>query len=436
MLRALLGSALVCIGGVAQELEQESASDTASTPPNTTEGEAGASVPQRRVSRTPLPGDIVGVLYHDGRRFQGMLIEQSDDAVRFSVSGVEIEVDLDDVERVYFIGTPMERYMELREGIADDDAAGLIDLARWLLANDLVELALLEARLALRAEPRNAEAMRLVHRLEVVNDLRKSDRDSAESSTDGAERTGRSEVPWASVPLLAPGQIQLLKVYEVDLADPPRVAIGRETVDRLLREHADHELIPNSDEGRAAFRDLSALEVLDVMFRVQARELYPEVEVIGHPRSFRIFRDEVLLAWLATSCASTACHGGGDAGGLQLVGGVPRSDEAVYTNFLILDRFRTSLGQPLIDYDRPESSLLVQFASPQEEVLWPHPEVAGWSPSPVSRNTRLRERTIAWIEAMYQPRPTYPIVYPPEPVQEAMSPGSEPPPPAPEPTPR
>ena len=91
----------------------------------------------------------------------------------------------------------------------------------------------------------------------------------------------------------------------------------------------------------------------------------------------RLFRDEVARSWLANSCATARCHGWPDAGRLRLTNKKPGMDAAVYTNFLILDRFRMADGRALINYDEPAKSPLLDMALPRDPARISHPSARG-----------------------------------------------------------
>jgi hypothetical protein len=213
---------------------------------------------------------------------------------------------------------------------------------------------------------------------------------------------------------LTPEQINLIKVFELDLTAKPRLVIERSTYDELLRKYAEHPLIPVTREGKAEFYRKSPVEIMDIMFRIGARDLYGEVKVIGQPESMKTFRDQISARWLTNRCATTRCHGGSEAGRLRLLNRAPNSEATMYTNFLILDRFETRLPVPMIDYTIPEDSLLLQMALPRDDVLYPHPEVKGWRPVFLSDRTPQYRAAVRWMRMMYQPRPDYPIEYSPD----------------------
>jgi hypothetical protein len=201
--------------------------------------------------------------------------------------------------------------------------------------------------------------------------------------------------------------------------------ISRDTLNRFLDRYAGQGAVPSTKEGREAFLRLRPSRQLEAMFAVRAREFYSEVRITENTDSFKRLRDDVLRGWLINSCATTQCHGGTDAGRLQLIPIRPGSDEAVYTNFLILDRFRTSDGLPLIDYSQPARSPMLQMALDPRVSLFQHPTTEGpkrWQPTFRSEKDDKFQRTVTWIRSMFQPRPEYPIEYTP--------PGASTPPPA------
>jgi hypothetical protein len=117
--------------------------------------------------------------------------------------------------------------------------------------------------------------------------------------------------------------------------------------------------------------------------------------------------------WLINNCSTTHCHGGPFAGRLFLHRRNFKDDNVRYTNLLILERLKLDPEWPLINYDKPEDSLIIQYGLPRESARKPHPRVDGWKPvfSPI--NQKMKGDTIEWIMAMMQPRPEYPVDYEP-----------------------
>jgi hypothetical protein len=275
----------------------------------------------------------------------------------------------------------------------------------------------------LEQEPRHPQALELERLIEAQRALNAVPGDGAEAATggepeeDGGDPNRRSKDP---MPVLSEEEINLIRVYELDLARLPRIVIKRETVERLMEEFAGDPLIPSTIEGRddmlRAARS-NPRRVLEIIFRLKARHLYPEIQVIDNPRAMQMFRERVHGTWLVNACAT--CHNTRpDApAGPRLITRRPNSDATVYSNFLLLDRYRLADGTALINYDDPAASPLLQMGMPRVTAEYPHPDVAaarGWSPVFLSTNTNNYQNALGWIRAMYRPRPEYPIDYPPD----------------------
>jgi len=364
----------------------------------------------------------VVIVLRGGQRFRGMLVREDADGITVRVGSIETRIAHDQIDQVIRERPLVERYRSMRAAIDDDDIKRLLLLAEWLRANGLLDAAQMELEGILLQEPRNGEAIRLMRLVEEQMDLReKTVVDRPEGADGGSQgRTARARprrLPPGEFPLLTGEQINLLKVYEIDLDDPPRLVIDRETVDEFLDRYGDDPSIPVTSDGREAFQRRPDIEILKEMFRLRARDLYRRVDVLGVPEALRRFRDHVNATWLVNHCATTRCHGGLDSGRLMLFNRDPRAEHGAFTNFLILDRFRLSSGEPLIDYAVPERSPLLQMTLPRNRAAKPHPEVYGWRP--VLRDTEHRrfQQAVEWIRAMHRPRPDYPIDYePPRPL--------------------
>jgi len=366
------------------------------------------------------PGDDVRVVLDGGESFvDGSLEAQTDEQIILRVKGLLLPLDRSRVVSITVRMTPGQRYRDLRPTILDDDVPRLLQLVRWLERNGLYDEALRELEGILRQAPENEEARRLVdliNQLIVLEQQRERRRERERETRQPASRDRpTAHMPERNqFPTLTPAQINLIKVKELDLRARPRLVINRSTYDELLRRYAEHPLIPVTREGKAEFYRKPPIEIMDIMFRIGARDLYGEVKVIGQPESMKAFRDQISARWLTNRCATTRCHGGNEAGRLRLLNRAPNSEATVYTNFFILDRFDTRLPVPMIDYTIPEDSLLLQMALPRDDVLYPHPEVKGWRPVFLNDRTPQYRAAVRWMRMMYQPRPDYPIEYSPD----------------------
>ena len=398
----------------------------AATPPATT---PAPSLPPAPVA--DLEPEAIVVLT-DGQRLDGLLVGQTQREVALRIAGIVTTIPADKVASVTVLPPVAQRFADLRASIDDQDSEQLLALCDWLIRRRRADLAKSELEALLKRQPANALAERALVTAKRQLDLQmKSQAEEVNPSNPGKvdglggnDVGGAGDVPGAligaiDVPLLAPEQINLIKVFEIDLARPPQMVVPRDVIVRVLERNIGHPLVPSTKEGRDAVLRLTPVETLSFMFQLRARDEYGQVKVLGQPESLKRFRDDVHSSFVLNSCATSACHGGAEAGRLVLATRRPNSDPTVYTNFYTLDRFRLADGRPLIDYDNPERSALLQMALPREDSLVKHPMVVSgdqkdvWRPVLRSTNDKRYKDTVAWIRSMYRPRPDYQIDFKP-----------------------
>jgi len=383
-------------------------------------------------SRTAAPEEV-RVTIDGGRTLAGLLVSRDDSGVRLRVDGSELFVPAGDLLLVEDLPPIEDRYRARRAELKPGDTEMRLSLARWLQARERYALALIEAEFVLGADPAHRPARELASWLRaqlVLENRTRARLAAADDNTDEGSEPERSapdaEVDRRSnVPRLTDEQINLIRVYELDLRDPPRMRVPRPTIERLLAEHQGHPVLPRNPEGREALMRARPERQVDLLFRVQARELYGEVDVLEDPAPLAMFREEVHGRWLVRACASNGCHGGAEAGRLRLARRYPNRTDTVYTNFLILDRFRLDNGEPMLDFERPEESPLLRAGLHATEVkrltgredAWTHPEVPrtrgrrGWRPIFRGPDDTRYEAAVAWIRSLYRPRPAHPVPY-------------------------
>ncbi len=388
------------------------------------------AVPPPPAGTTPEHPEATLVL-KDGRVFSGLLIEQTPSRFVLNIANIQTPFNAADVER-HTIRPPLyERYRTWRQSIRDDDVPGIIAVVDWLERSPRPEWALAELDALLARVGDNpalalrAEALRALLRarepvgLPVVPEP---------TTAEPIEPDTEDLVPGSSrspVPLLTPEQINLLKVLEVDLNRAPRIVIPREVAEDLFNRYADNPLVPVGREARDALIRRGPTAVLDLMFRLRAREFYGRVEIVGLPESLRRFRDQVHTPLIINSCSTSGCHNSPETSRLVFATQRPNSEPTVVTNFHIATRFHV-LGPdgvshvPLINLDEPDKSPLLQMALPRKDSIFPHPPVVRslsgvdfYRPALATTSDRRARETIEWVRSLYRPRPTTDLGYVP-----------------------
>ncbi len=369
----------------------------------------------------PEEGRVATVILHDGQVINGTLVVESSDSITLLINGIRTTIPTNKIRESYIQPPIEERYKAVRATIDDDDAEALTQLARWLMDKSRHDLALIELEGVLKQEPFNdkARSLRVIAEQNILLQQSRKKKDDAEDPDQPRPATAKEK---PNFPLLSPADVNLIRVWEINEKNPPSLLIPRETMEAVIKKYAGHPRIPDSAADRAALLALEPADQLRLLFALQAREFYHQVEVLEDPESIRIFRDQVQKTWLRNACATARCHGGTEAGRLRLVNSTSTDPEVYYTNMYILERYRTNEGFPLLDFQVPSDSLLLQMCLPRRETDTPHPLVRGWRPVFRSEEDRNYRRAVEWIDGLWTPRPDYEIDYDPPSAMEPADP--------------
>jgi hypothetical protein len=120
---------------------------------------------------------------------------------------------------------------------------------------------------------------------------------------------------------------------------------------------------------------------------------------------------QVVHHQVIAGCAASACHGGDKPGNFKLFPG--DSDAAVYTDFLILNKFGLTVdgkAYPMINREQPQESLLLSMMLTPELATIPHPKTDGYRGMCRTRTDPKYVAVHTWIRDALNPvRPTYDI---------------------------
>ncbi len=359
----------------------------------------------------PEPGQHGVVHLRNGQRREGVIVEDEFDYVLVEIEGIPARLRREFVDYVVLEPTFQQRYEQFRETIRPNMFDRHLALCRWLIRHREYDLAKenLEEILA-QKELHDAREL-----LKLVNAQLALRRNSVSETPQPPQESGDPTPRRVPADLLTHEDVNLIRVYEIDFDNPPRLQVDPPTVRRLFESYGTHESVPSTQSERNAMIRGDASKIVRLMFELRARELYPEIQVNSEPHSLNQFRLRVHNTWLLNNCATSGCHGGQDAGDLLLHRRNHTDARVRYTNFMILENLEVDPEWPLINYDNPEMSLIIQYGMPRELARLPHPDVRGWRPVFSRPNDRMKRDAMAWIKSMMQPRPAYPIEFDPKP---------------------
>lgn len=384
----------------------------------------------------PKPGQRGLVQLRDGTIVRGEILKDSLEEVEFQVDSVRGRVPREKVYRVMLELEFETRYARIKAAIAPEEHGRRLGLARWLADQDRLDLAITELEALLRdGDVEEAREMlreinaRVKLELAVQESRKMSQKKAVNQAADAAAAAEQSQAandggnsaqqPPRGAPttremlpkdLLSNEDVNLVRVYEIDFKDPPRLTVSPEGVRQLILRYGSSALVPATTQERNALYSKSSVEIARLMFDLKARDLYNYIEVEEDPTSVAKFRTRVHNSWLISNCATSRCHGGVDAGRFFLYTGNAKDQRIRYTNLLTLLNFKVD-GKPVVNFEDPPNSLLIQYAMARSSARYPHPDVKGWRPVLSTSTPQLLQDTLDWIRSMYQPRPEYPVKY-------------------------
>ncbi len=391
---------------------------------------AGASV---GVGLTAL-GAYSLVTTKDGRELRGD-VTQVDDHIRIDVNGIITTIPRDQVKSIKALKSIEEEYEDRRSKLGADDSKGHFELARWCERNKRFDLVVKQCEYILQIEPANENASLLLqlakHRLEEADLPKGKPRPvGPPEPVFGGELAGQT-------PVLTPQDVQKLRFAEVGTRRSERISLrfSNRVAQRFWETMQDDEEFQRQWPRTRFFR-LRPHQQLRLIKRWTGDQFSTDIEINSDPYVFQEFKSRVLPI-VTRGCASIKCHGGPEARGFRLHTDPTMSTEVLYTNFLILDNYEytaeagVEAERPhqeakkpededveetgrrkvyrMIDRDRPEYSLLLEYGLPGEVAESPHPTPPEFIP--VFRNRRDRQYQIVlnWISALQLPRPDYGI---------------------------
>ncbi len=320
----------------------------------------------------------------DGRTFEGQITESGDEVI-IDRNGIVTRLQRSDVTGIEY-GTAPERLRKRLAALEAGDIAGRLEIGRDALSRKLFDVAE-EAAVSIETiDPENQAAARL--RMEIARRQRaEQQRGNAAPEAGPATRRNRGPQPPDKASLLSEDEINRIRLAELqprDAESPPTIRFDNRVLQRFVESRPDLEF---ADFNRS--NDVE--KTLDILEN-GTPEMRDDIRILTDPGSLLQFKRQIHTA-LIESCATSACHGGENAGRFVLYPN-PKTDEVIYTNFYTLTRADAEFPDPaagafggegnlvrrMIDRDVPDQSLLLRFMLPPRDVEWGHPEVNGFRP--------------------------------------------------------
>lgn len=382
---------------------------------------------------TPLLARQGTIRTKDGRTIEGDIADRGADGATITTKAGQITIGAAEIAEIQYGGSIKEAYEKRLAALPTNAGARAhVDLARWLYENKEYDLARKELDTALSIEPNNQDALVLKQTVERTMLLEKrptpAPRPQPLTTAPGATNKNVGGTPVKDRHLLNAEQINIIRQFELR-ENEPRVRVRLDN--NVGKKYVE---VANMDPRQFAAmpEPIKALNIL----KNGTPEMRKDVKILTDPQAILEFKSKVQPA-LLQGCATTACHGGTNAGRLLLYN--PADNDAVtYTNFYTLTQLTSTvekIERRMIDRIYPRNSLILQFGLPRERSEFDHPEANGWKITYSGTQDPRYQQIFDWIENGLVPKQpdygiefTLPTTKPPatQPAQPAPPPEQKP----------
>jgi Tetratricopeptide repeat len=170
------------------------------------------------------------------------------------------------------------------------------------------------------------------------------------------------------------------------------------------------QFIDESGMPPADFLKMTPAQQAWLIFTKGDKDMVSGIHMLSDPPALFQYRTTVHRE-VVSGCAASSCHGDKATGSFRLFPG--DSDAAVYTDFLILNKFGLAVDgkdYPMINRVQPSESLLLSDMLTPDLATVPHPKVDGYRGMCHTRSDPKYTVTLTWIRDVLRPdRPTYDI---------------------------
>ena len=313
-----------------------------------------------------------------------------------------------------------EEFAKRRAALAPADAAGRVRLARWAFEREEYDLARDVAQEAVTIDRRNQEAQEMLRTIDAQRRLNRkppagqqppAGRPPAQGGAPAQPGAPGGDMPANRAATGADGKTQgngLVPPLSADEVNRVRLLEwhGDRTVRIRLLNDVKRRYLAGTDIRPGDFNKMDAVDQAWEMKKKGSPELFNDIRLTNDPPAMQEYRTIVQRAVL-TGCATAACHGGGAGSDRFALHARADNDGEAYANFITLHKYQykpeKGTEASMIDRNRPEDSLLVQFGLAPDLANMPHPQVEGYRPLFRTRNDQKLKQVVRWISDSLSP---------------------------------
>jgi hypothetical protein len=345
----------------------------------------------------------------NGQVFVGDVVEKTKDGIKVQGKMGVVSYANDEIASIESVEDPKAEYADKLAKAGADDFAAQLELARWAMDKKLYKEAVERAEAAL-AIKKDEQAGLLLRQAKGALEKAAATPSTTAPAAGGAGEGDGDKVPLDRKALLKDDDISRIRVAELREDDKAiTVEFRNDAIEKFIRKMRGVDDFQKEGFAQEFRRWTKAKQAKYILDKVESGDpIQDDVIVKNDPAFMREFRGPV-WRWISGNCAATTCHGAEKGKkGLKLYNYSGSNPNIEYTNFLILDSYRTKGGEQMIRRDDPEASLLLQHSLPVEQAQSRHPKKV--KQAFPNRSAAGYKQTLEWIKSLAGPlHPDYRI---------------------------
>jgi hypothetical protein len=358
------------------------------------------------------------------QRYIGDIDASDPEHVVVNSHGVQITIDRVDIRAVEYLDQMDQDFKDKMARLSAVDVPGRLDIAKWAMDLNRLDLALAAADQAANIAPDNKDALAL--RLSIIQQISGEhpttlpDAPPPPESLPSMALVGNATTLPAPVinpvvhPVLSADDIQEVRRNELKITD----VNVRFRFDNDVRKR--FALAQGIDATLFSMR--APIEQAVAIIITGDKSMATDVKVLTDPSAILVYKQRV-QPLVALGCATSGCHGGPSGGALYMYS-APDNESQLYTNFYALESYAREVQtsgpfgsgparRQMIDRTSASDSLLLQFCLPPALAQNPHPPAALYNGYVRSTEDPRYLAIQSWISDALNPLdPTYDIPRP------------------------
>jgi len=339
-------------------------------------------------------------------------VTETDDGYRVQTSMGVLIYSKDQVLSIEDVQDPKAEYKQRLAEADPKDADAMTALGEWALEAKMLEEAKAALETALKAKPDHVKAKLLLRQVTARLAAKEPTTEPAEGSGSDEDLVRSKLDPKWLVPM---EDIYRIRSFELHEKDRVVIRFKDGVIDYFMRQMAGRDKFDQPHADRWFLRQDNVFKARYMLKWMERDETVRDGIIVRTDPRFMIDFRSSIWPMLSQYCTVGGCPDGKLFGKVRVFRFAGSNVRVDYTNFLMLVGYEDEKGRRMVDRDRVEDSLLLDYGLPEGQSRVPRPAaLKKVRPLYTGRNDPRYKRVEQWIRSLHPaPQPDYGLQYKP-----------------------